>query len=157
MPAAGLAKDRLSRIAVVAPRGHFRDSLIALLRNLPRVEIVALDYPLFLGDNEVPQGKAPDIAVLVLEGSGRTFYETLPALRRDWPTARFVALVDHIRQVRGGQDLGVDCILARSTPAGEFLPAIRELLRRAPDSKQIDQQPASPALEQFDALIPTIS
>jgi DNA-binding NarL/FixJ family response regulator len=155
--APGLAKDRSSRIVVVARRGHFRDSLVALLRNLSRVEIVALDFPLLLGDAYVSQGRPPDIVVLVTEGPVLTVHEALPALRGDWPGARFVALVDHVWRVGPGQDLGVDCILAKSAPAGEILPAIREQLQDDPNSKVRDPQPTPPALERLDALIPTIS
>jgi DNA-binding NarL/FixJ family response regulator len=155
--APGLAKDRSSRIAVVARRGHFRDSLVALLRNLSRVEIVALDFPLLLGDAYFSQGRPPDIVVLVTEGLALTVHEALPALRGDWPEARFVVLVDHVWRVGQGQDLGVDCILAKCAPAGEILPAIREQLRDDPYYKDRDPQPASPALERSDALIPTIS
>jgi DNA-binding NarL/FixJ family response regulator len=159
VPVARSVKDKSSRIAVIAGRGHFRDSLVALLRNLPQEEIVLLDISYLAGDAHTSQRMAPDIIVVVPEGPGFTFHEALPALRQAWPEARFVALVDHVWRARQGQDLGVDCILAKSTPAGEFLPAIRKLLRYVPHPQveASDLKPAAPARERLDVVISTTS
>jgi len=157
MTASELVDDRLSCIVVAASRGHFRDSLVALLRTLSPVEIDVLDISPF-GRYQIPsQRGAPDIVILDAEESGSVIGETMTTLRKDWPESRYIALVDHVWQARHGQSLSVDCILAKSTPAGEFLPAIREQLRYIHQSKAGESRPASPTSERLEAVIPTIS
>jgi DNA-binding NarL/FixJ family response regulator len=145
-------QEPLNCIAVVAGTGHFRDSLVALLQTLPRVEIAVLDMA-FSGSSHAWRRDAPQTVVIVADGPGVTINEAVISLRQNWPEARYVALVDRVWQARQNRDLEVDCVLSKSAPAGELLPAVRELLQSNPYVTTGELRAGAPALERLGTPI----
>jgi DNA-binding response OmpR family regulator len=135
------------RIAIVAPPGHTRESLLALLRTLHPLELFPLDpaeqlawqaavdaalqgpaiFPETLAHTAVAPA-VPDLALIDLVGLGRSGDELLASLRRRWPAVRLLALVETLR-LAGGAHQGADCVLHRSVAAGDLLTAVQQLAR----------------------------
>jgi DNA-binding NarL/FixJ family response regulator len=118
--------DRSTRILVIARPGHSRQSLVALLKTLPRLD-------LFLSEANFPAAAPPPHLVLVdLGGPHPLGLEALKRAAQEWPVARLLALVDDIRQINPACALGADCALPHNAPAGELLQAVQQLSQESP-------------------------
>lgn len=118
--------DHATRILVLARPGHSRQSLVALLKTLPRAE-------LFLA--EVGPGSSlqpPHLVLIDLGGLHPLGLEALKRAAQDWPAARVLALVDDIRQISPACAQGADCALPHNSPAGELLQAVQQLSQNPP-------------------------
>ena len=119
------------RILIVARPGHFRDSLVAVLKTLPRVELFLVNG-LNRSHWETLSPAQPEIALADLEADDISQASSLGALKEFWPGIRCIALVDNLQQARAARSGNVDLALSRSASAGELLSAIQRLSVGAP-------------------------
>lgn len=125
--------DRSTRILVIARPGHSRQSLIALLKTLPRAE-------LFLAESSLAMTAQPPHLVLIdLGGLHPLDVEALKRAAQEWPAARKLVLVDDIRRIGLANTLGADCALPHNTPAGELLHTVQQLSQDALVSIRLGQ------------------
>jgi hypothetical protein len=140
-------RSELSFVILARP-GHFRDSLEALLRTIPKSDlIIPLNPPCDLAAEPVlaayPEREArlyssleclekshPDLVVVDLDALDEACVSRLAMLRSRLPGANWLALSNDPRRSRLAKRLEVDCILAKSTPAGEFLQTVHQLGQR---------------------------
>jgi DNA-binding NarL/FixJ family response regulator len=123
--------ETVLRILVVARPGHFRDSLVAVLKTLPQVELFLVDG-LSRGHWEALSLEQPAIALVDLDAEDVSQASSLGALQAEWPGIRCIALVDNFQQARAARSGNVDLALSRSASAGELLSAIQRLSAGAP-------------------------
>lgn len=123
--------DHATRILIIAQPGHSRQSLVALLKTLPRAE-------LFLAEAGNPVTLQPPHLVLIdLGGLHPLGLETLKRAAGEWPAARRLALVDDIRQISPACALGADCALPHHSSAGELLQAVQQLCQSPPPPSRL--------------------
>jgi DNA-binding NarL/FixJ family response regulator len=123
--------ETVLRILIVARPGHFRDSLAAVLKTLPRVELFLVNG-LDRSHWEALSLAQPAIALVDLEADDISQAISLGALRDTWPGVRCIALVDNLQQARAARSGNVDLALSRGASAGELLSAIQRLSAGAP-------------------------
>ena len=123
--------ENVVRILIVARPGHFRDSLAAVLKTLPRVELFLVDG-LNRSHWEHLSLAQPAIALADLDASDVAQAFSLDLLKDKWPGIRCVALVDNFQQARAARSGNVDLALSRSASAGELLSAIQRISAGAP-------------------------
>jgi DNA-binding NarL/FixJ family response regulator len=136
------------RILIVARPGHFRDSLVAVLKTLPHVELFLVNE---LNRShwetlswEMLSLAQPEIALADLEADDLSQASGLGALKEYWPGIRCIALVDNLQQARVARSGNVDLALSRGASAGELLSAIQRLSAGAPAPQRFVQAyPAS--------------
>ena len=119
------------RILIVARPGHFRDSLVAVLKTLPRVELFLVNG-LNRSHWETLSPAQLEIALADLEADDISQASSLGALKEFWPGIRCIALVDNLQQARAARSGNVDLALSRGASAGELLSAIQRLSVGAP-------------------------
>jgi DNA-binding NarL/FixJ family response regulator len=119
------------RILIVARPGHFRDSLVAVLKTLPRVELFLIAET-NLTDGEAFTLAQPNIALIDLDATDAAQALSLSSLKEKWPGIRCIALVDNLQQARAARSGNVELALARGASAGELLAAIHRLSAGAP-------------------------
>jgi DNA-binding NarL/FixJ family response regulator len=118
--------DCATRILVIARPGHSRQSLVALLKTLPRAE-------LFLAEaGQTASAQPPHLVLIDLGGLHPLDLEALKRAAQEWPAVRLLALVDDIRQINPACALGADCALPRNVPASELLQAVEQLSQEMP-------------------------
>jgi DNA-binding NarL/FixJ family response regulator len=114
---------------IVARPGRMRNGLRALLRTIPRIEIVG----------QVDQGSAAlemvtlERSALVLLDSSLPFEEMRMALKQikaEWPQTRCIVLVDNIQQQGMAQAAGADGVLLKGFAAETLFMTIDEVLMR---------------------------
>jgi len=113
--------DLSTRILVIARPGHSRQSLVALLKTLPRAELFQTET------GSLASVQSPHLVLIDLGGLHPLGPEALKRAVQDWPAARVLALVDDIRQINPAHALGADCVLPHNSPAGELLQAVQQL------------------------------
>lgn len=118
--------DSVTRILILAQPGHFRSSLVALLKTLPRVDLFLVDDLASL-DHGFPPQAAPHLVLADRERLGYSAQEAMDALRRHWPSVHCLVLVDNVFPDSAPWRVSVDCVMAKSAPAGEFLRAVQQL------------------------------
>lgn len=128
--------ETMVRILIVARPGHFRDSLVAVLKTLPRVELFLVDglNSSYWEELSLPQPAIAlaDLDATVLDASDASQATSLSLLKGKWPGTRCVALVDNFQQARAARLGNVDLTLSRSASAGELLSAIQRLSAGGP-------------------------
>ncbi len=138
-----------TRIVVAARPGHSRDSLIALLRTIPQVELAMVNEA-GQPNLDLPDKAAADILLVDLDSYGSLCSEVLSWLRKARPSARRVLLADRCFPYPSGQYREADCVLSKTTPAGEFLQAIRLMIdQKRPDRSNLSLYPLTPAIKPF--------
>jgi DNA-binding NarL/FixJ family response regulator len=118
--------ETVLRILIVARPGHFRDSLVAVLTTLPRVELFPVNGLNRSHWETLPLAQ-PVIALVDLEAEDISQSTSLGALKDNWPGIRCIALVDNLQQARAARSGNVDLALSRSASAGELLSAFQRL------------------------------
>jgi DNA-binding NarL/FixJ family response regulator len=128
--------DPFIRILILASPGHYRDSMVALLRTIPRLDLVFADSsPSEIDSFCTVEPTAKETSKIVLVDldpalsspvKDRLVAARLDSIKSSLPRARLITLVDNLYHTREAERLGADCILPRSISAGEFLTAIRE-------------------------------
>jgi DNA-binding NarL/FixJ family response regulator len=118
--------ETLVSILIVARPGHFRDSLAAVLKTLPRVELFLVDG-LNRDHWETLSLIQPTIALADLDAEDVCLSISLGSLKEKWPSIRCIALVDNFQQARVARLGNVDLTLSRSASAGELLSATQRL------------------------------
>ena len=118
--------DGATRILIFARPGHFRSSLIALLKTLPRTELFPVD-DLSHFDQEPASQAMPHLLLVDRDSLVSSGQEGLAALRQRWPAARCLALVDNVYPYSAACPTDVDCVLAKSAPAGELLRTVQQM------------------------------
>lgn len=123
-----MVTNRMS-VLIVARPGRIREGLRALLRTIPRIEIVG----------QVGQGSAAlemvtrERPALVLLNSSLPFEEAWMALKQikaEWPQTRCIVLVDNIQQQGMAQAAGADGVLLKGFAAETLFMTIDEVLMR---------------------------
>ena len=121
-----MVTNRMS-VLIVARPGRIREGLRALLRTIPRIEIVG----------QVGQGSAAlemvtrERPALVLLNSSLPFEETWMALKQikaEWPQTRCIVLVDNIQEQDMAQAAGADGVLLKGFAAETLFMTIDEVL-----------------------------
>jgi hypothetical protein len=110
------------RIHLYLPKGHFRDSLVALLRTLPNTMV---ECPLWDRFNHwMSEPHRPDLVIVDLD---RVSQEQVERLGTCFPKIRVVGLVDRnwLHDLRILET--VDEIMLKSISAGEFLDFVTEI------------------------------
>ncbi len=118
--------ETVVRILIVARPGHFRDSLVAVLKTLPRLELFLVDG-LNRSQWEATPLAQPTIALIDLDATGAAQAFSLGAIKERWPGIRCVALVDNLQQARVARSGNVDLALSRGASAGELLSTVQRL------------------------------
>jgi DNA-binding NarL/FixJ family response regulator len=113
------------RILIKAKPGHFRDSLEAVLRTLPRTELflAGSECDDWEGGSQLPH----TIVVADLESAGSIVPACLSAFKVSYPSIHCVILVDNNQQTKAAYLMGADLVLPRSASAGELLSAIQRM------------------------------
>jgi len=136
--------DSHHRLLIYAKPGHFRDSLVAVLRTLPRSE-------LFLADNEYDDWEGGPqllhtIVLADLESTGSLVSQSLSAFKARFPSIQYVILVDNHQETKVARLLGADLVLPRSASAGELLSAIQRMHASDGGSSRYYQSSPYPAI-----------
>jgi DNA-binding NarL/FixJ family response regulator len=118
--------ESCSQILIFAKPGHFRDSLVAVLRTLPRVELFLVDLPL-RSDIELPPKTSPTLLLADLEGIGMSKAAILGSLKKNYPDAGYVLLANEYQRVSAIREFGADIILPRDASTGELLSTVQRL------------------------------
>jgi hypothetical protein len=126
------------RIILVIPPGHFRDSLVALLRTLPDLQLACLDWSNAL--HAMPGLAAPHL--LVVDVDRAPARRSLEVLKARWPQARILALCERAWMAEKDALDYVEARLPRSLSAGDFL-AIVQGCAHAPRPAGLQAEPAS--------------
>jgi DNA-binding NarL/FixJ family response regulator len=135
--------ETVVRILIVARPGHFRDSLVAVLKTLPRVELFLVNELNRSHWEALPLAQ-PAIALIDLDATDAAQALSLGSLKEKWPGIRCVALVDNLQQARAARSGNVDLALSRSASAGELLSAIQRLSAGAPaPTRNVQAYPVS--------------
>ncbi|MCC7130833.1 MAG: hypothetical protein B6D39_03570 [Anaerolineae bacterium UTCFX2] len=119
-----------NRIVICGRPGHFRDSLAAVLKTLPRSELFLVDS---LDPASLDQFSGSDLTLILadLYPVSAATGSRLDLVKQSCPDMLSIALVDNPQQSRAALAMGVDYTLARSASAGELLAAIQHLTQRA--------------------------
>jgi DNA-binding NarL/FixJ family response regulator len=121
--------DAIMQVAVCAKPGHFRESVVALLKTIPRVEMFLISGT----DRESLEALDhvfPDLVLVDLGTVGADAPKLVTALGQQWPAVRVLALSDDIQQMRLAQALGIECTLSKSISAGDFVRIVRQMSAR---------------------------
>jgi DNA-binding NarL/FixJ family response regulator len=120
--------DGATRILIIARPGHFRSSLMALLKTLTGAELFPADNLTSI-DQEVTAQAAPHLVLVDRDSLSSSGQEVLAALRLRWPGTRCLVLVDNVyrHQYGAARPTGADCVLAKSVPAGELLRTVQQM------------------------------
>ncbi len=135
--------ETVLRILIVAKSGHFRDSMVAVLKTLPRVELFLVNGLNHMEWEELPLA-TPTIALVDLETSAASQPVRLHLLKEKWPGLRCVALVDNFQQARAARSGNAELTLSRGASAGELLFAIQRISGTSPAT--IRYAPAYPTV-----------
>ncbi len=127
--------DGATHILILVRHGHFRSSLIALLKTQPGVELSLVEDIREVNKEFLLKATSP-LILADLDGLGSAGLERLTMLRKLLPTARCLALVDNVYQPgilaaysdNSYSSLGVDCVLAKSISAGELLRTVQQMI-----------------------------
>ena len=114
------------RITIISRPGHSRDSLVALLRTIPQVDIHLLEGSGRIGLERLHRTQ-PDLILAELEAIDAGFTDDLASLKRVRPETKCGIFVESLRKASSAQALGADCVFMKNIPAGEFLQAVRRL------------------------------
>jgi DNA-binding NarL/FixJ family response regulator len=114
------------RITVISRPGHSRDSLVALLRTIPQVEIHLFEGSGHMGVERL-QKTPPDLILAELEAVDAGFADSLVCLKGDRPEIKCGIIVESLRKASFAQALGADCVFMKNIPAGVFIQAVRKL------------------------------
>ena len=108
---------------IVARPGPLRDSLQALMKTMPQIEIVAeASDPsalLRLGDRI-----QPDIVLLDVSLPGDEVWGALRQIQGQWPQTRTIVLVEDSRQQQQARDAGAGVALLKGFPASRLAAII---------------------------------
>lgn len=116
------SSDALDPLVIVSQPGRERDSLAAVLRTLPGLDLFQLDPEALCSGEHMPP-VAPRLVLVDLVSLGAAGAETLAMVRRQWPQARILALVENGRAARRPLP-HADRTLPRCLPAGQLLSAV---------------------------------
>lgn len=119
--------EKLTAAVVIAKQGPLRESLLALLRALPEIDIIHyLDDPHLALACET--GLPP---ALVLVDGDLVDAETYPAVRLargQWPDAGFIFFGNDVLQQREAESAGAGQVLLKGHPAPHVVRIIRSML-----------------------------
>ena len=103
------------RVVLIAPPGHFRDGLVALLRTVPELMGACLDRDEAV--QTMPFKQAPDLVIV----DGDLLAATVGSVREHWSLAKIFVLDDRFWMESEYDQSHVDGIFSKSLTAGEFL------------------------------------
>ena len=142
--------DAVTRIFILASPGHYRDSLVALLRTIPHADLVLPDsyssdieslYRVDHSTREISSIVLVDLdSALALSIGDKGIAASLARIKSNCPSTKVITLVDNLHHATEAQRLGADCVLPRSISAGEFLGTVQEL--NSPHRRVTWPQPA---------------
>ena len=123
------------KVMIVAKPGHYRDSLVALLKTRPQFEVALEDIDPYAVSDLSPRSfpaETPatlsdeDSAIIVVDGDafGQSIAHSLKQFKCQWPESRYVVLVDNYRQMNRMKAYGADYVLYKSISIGEFLSTV---------------------------------
>jgi len=115
-----------NRILICARPGHFRESLIAVLKTLPRSELFLVDS-INQDHDEAYSHQIHMLLLADLDTIGLGKFDWLKLMLEKNPGLRCVVLVDNHQQARAAYSLGADIVLPRGSSAGELLSTFQHL------------------------------
>jgi DNA-binding NarL/FixJ family response regulator len=115
---------------IVARPGPLRDSLQALMKTIPQIEILAetTDPSALLRMGAKIQ---PDVVLLDADLPREQVWSALREIREEWSRTRSIVMVEDSQQQQKAQAAGADVALIKGYPAARLIAAIRELLSTA--------------------------
>ena len=132
--------EAITQILILASPGHYRDSLVALLRTIPYTEFTFLDSSSYETESlcradpstrEISSIILVDMdSVLAMPPLGKGVISSLTRFKSSWFKARMIVMVDNLQHTREAQRVGADVILPRGISAGEFLRIVQDLITR---------------------------
>jgi len=116
--------DTSRLLLVIARPGQLRDSLLVLLKAVPRIGRVeqADDVASALA---MSHELCPALVLVECDGPGD---EILSPIKAAWPQARCVALADSEQACRDAESAGADAVLVKGVLAARLLATIEDLL-----------------------------
>jgi hypothetical protein len=119
------AVDNPSRILIIANPGHFRDSLVAILRTLEKSELFLVN-PQERLEKEWFLDEGNSLVLADLAANPFSAF-CLARIKKSCPDAHCIVLVDNFYQSRKAETIEVDYVLPRNASAGELLGVIRRI------------------------------
>ena len=117
--------SNLIKILVLAKTGHFRDSLLALLKTIPGVFTDLRDAGwVSLQTFEFPE---TDLVILDQEFLNQEAETNIENIKFLFPNAKLLLFTQKVWQPNLYLSMAVDCVLPKSTSTGEFLLVIKQL------------------------------
>ena len=114
------------RILIFTKPGNFRESLVAVLRTLPRSDLFLINDMEWMNE----QINFQDTQALLLadmEGIGLESSKSFYHIKDRFPGIRCLALADNSMQIKEARRMRADYVLPRSASAGELLSTIEHL------------------------------
>jgi DNA-binding NarL/FixJ family response regulator len=113
-------------ILVYGRPGHYLQSLVAVLKTLPKSELFLVNN---LDNADWDRSSQADLILVISDPDSvsRSDFQRIEMLKNGFPELRCVALVDNPQQSRAMRVLGADVVLSRGASAGELLSTIQRL------------------------------
>ena len=111
---------------VIAPPGHFRTSLTALLASIHHIGSMTMVDEVDLLNN-LPRNIHPDFVFIEARLLTSTFKDRIRFLAETWPEARKVIFSEHTNLLTRDETFGADCVLPKEISAGDFLQLVNRL------------------------------
>ena len=112
---------------LVAQPGPLRNSLQAVLNALPEIEVVAEARDVAI-INQASDGLQPDIILIEVEGADEPVTTAVQQVKRSWPSARCILLVETAQQQQAAEIAGSDVVLFKGCRAPQLVNHIEVLL-----------------------------
>jgi two-component system response regulator DegU len=120
-----MAKNR-TRALIVTHRGTLQDGLQALVRSIPRVDIIGL-----VGDGtralEMVREHDPDLVLLDTNLPNDEEWRVLRQIKALWPKIRCIILADDVEQRQRAMELEADIVLLKGFPPARLADIIEKL------------------------------
>lgn len=119
--------DSQTSALIIARSAQLRESLLVLLRAVPRIEEI---YQADDGDSALGMSQQIRPALVLLNHSlaQNEVKMTLEGIKSAWPQARSVVLLDDEQDRRGAEAAGADMVLVKGMLAAKVLDMIDEVL-----------------------------
>ncbi|HDQ73354.1 MAG TPA: response regulator transcription factor [Chloroflexi bacterium] len=124
-------KNAPTSALILARPGRLRDSLGALLTSMPQIQRVnsaEIDNKAL----ELFTDPPPNLIVIDTNLMPNRLSSTLEQIKARWPQARYVILVDDVRQQQIAKAAGADSALLKGFPTAQLFATIERLLQLRP-------------------------
>jgi hypothetical protein len=123
-----MADTMTIKIIVFAEPGNFSHSLLALLKTIPQVDLALFES--CICHQTKPVQMDTDLVIIDRDIRKLDLIPMIKKLKLTFPNAKFMLLEDRLWYTHLQFSTEVDCVVAKSTSAGEFLMTIKQLTTR---------------------------